>query len=459
VSTDSPTADVLLVSTLPVRERMRALNGSTLPAWADITEVSDVELKEAETLYLVTANGEHGLRTEVENRARGMGKTNAHIRVQQIERMEAEVTHRRRLAEAKQREDDERALRWKRAVRTADETLAAEDAATSTSPDIVRFDVEAELEMPEQEWVVEGLVHVGGRVVIGGFRKAGKSVMALNMAASEVMGIPFLDRFPTRMPPEDKTVGWLNCELTRVVARRWIKALDTWVPEYALRRIVGVHLRGAMSTFAVTTRAGEEALYRFLVEHRVETLIVDPVGPLMNVCGLDVNDGRDVGRFLTTMDRIADRAETQQLIYTAHIGKSSSRDEGFETVVGAGRWEDAADSIIILGKERLSGARWIRAEGREVSLDNATLVYNDETKKLSIDMATSRYEAELLEAAKQVLGVVRASPGILAGPLAGDMRIVGTKGKRLAAIQKAIDLGWIEVHAGHGTGKAHHALV
>lgn len=459
-------SSTLLVCTPAVFKRLEVIDAGDggLPEWADRDLVSDEELSAARVVRVVfggdTGMAEGALtHSEFMTRLRGLGFTNERIAVSTVESLEDRVREQARREAEKQREDDERALRWKRAQRTADEVLAAEDAATDTYPDFVRFDAEAELDLPEVEWVVEGLVHVGGRVVVGGFRKSGKSVFALNMLASEAMGIPFLDRFATRMPPEGKSVGWMNCELTRVVARRWVKALELWVPDYAMRKIVGAHLRGAMSRFAVTTKAGEEALYRFLVEHQVETLLIDPVAPLMSVCGLDVNKGQDVGRFLATMDRIADRAETHQLVYSAHIGKTSSQDEGNETVLGATRWEDSMDSIIILGKERASGTRWIRAEGRDVSLDNATLDFDNATKRLTLDEATSRYDAELLELAKQVLEVVRASPGILAGPLAGDVRIVGTKGKRLAGIQKAHDLGWIDIRAGHGTAKAHWPLV
>lgn len=458
------TVDVLLVCTPSVLARLERIDAGDghVPPWVDRALVTDEELASAQTLRLVTGGdtGEDGVtHGELMTRIRGLGFTNASLQVAAIRDLEARVEARARAAVEKQAKEDERALRWKRAQRAADDVLAAEDAVTHRVAEVMSLGDELDLEMPEEQWVVDGFVHDEGRTVIGGFRKAGKTVFALNLAAAIASGEPFLDRYEVRKPDPDRTVGWLNLELTRTMARRWVHGLGGWVPRTALERIVGAHLRGAASTYAVTTKAGEEALYRFLCEQQVETLLMDPVGPLMSVCGLDVNSGKDVGRFLTTMDRIVARAETRQVIYTAHIGKASAADDGNETVKGDTRWEDSVDAIVILGKEPHSGVRWLRTEGRGMGMDNVTLVYDEELQRLTLDPLRSRRDAELRACAEQVLGVVRANPGIQTEALLGNPVIVGTKGKRKAGRDEAVRLGWITKVAGQGSAIEHHALV
>lgn len=457
---------VLLVCTPHVLKRLEVIDAgdNNLPPWVDRDTATDEELSSAAMLRVVTG-GDTGRgegtasHQELMTRVRLLGRTNDWIQVSDIEGLEARVVAKAAAEVEKQHKDDEKALRWKRALRSADDVLAAEDAVTNRTAEVLRLGEEVDEELPEVEWVVDGFLSDEGRTVIGGFRKAGKTIFALNLAAALASGEPFLDRYEVRKPDTDRTVCWLNLELTRLMARRWVHALAGWVPRTALDRIVGAHLRGAASTYAVTTKAGEEALYRLLCEQQVETLLLDPVGPLMSVCGLDVNSGKDVGRFLTTMDRIADRGQTRQLIYTAHVAKSSSQDAGNETVKGDTRWEDSVDSIVMLGKEPNSGVRWLRTETRGTDLDNVTLIYDDEARRLTLDPYTSRRDAELRTCAEQVLEVVRANPGIQTEALLGNPVIVGTKAKRKAGRDEAVRLAWIRKDAGHGSAIEHWPLV
>lgn len=352
-----------------------------------------------------------------------------------------------------------RRLDLREADRWAEEVMAARDAATDKEPEEADFEEELALPLPDEPWVVDGLVHDEGRVVIGGFRKAGKTIFTLNLAAAMVTGDLFLDRFAVRKPDPTRTVGWLNLELTRGQARSWVHGLGTWVPPEALRHVAGVHLRGAVASYAITTRGGEKKLADFCERRAVETLLVDPVAPLMAVCGLDVHSGKDVARFLTQMDRIARSVGVRQIVYTAHVAKSSAFEDGQETVKGDTRWEDAVDSIIMLGKEPNSGVRWLRAEGRDVDLDGVTLKYDEAGRKLTLDPLTSRYEAELTTCAQQVLEVVRAIPGIQTEALLGDVRIKGTKAKRKAGVLRAVGYHWIEKRPGPGTAVEHWPLV
>jgi hypothetical protein len=85
------------------------------------------------------------------------------------------------------------------------------------------------------------------------------------------------------------------------------------------------------------------------------------------------------------IDEIKAEARVSETIMPAHTPKAKT-EPGAETARGASRLEDWADSLIYVTRDLIAGSRFIRAEGRDVELDETALSFDHATRGLSVDL-------------------------------------------------------------------------
>ena len=336
-----------------------------------------------------------------------------------VEVVEAARDEAKIIAEQKEQADeDARALRRERARRNAKMKLDAEALDDGSGTAVLEsFHDGAVRDIPDEEWTVAGLLGRGGRTVFSAFRKAGKTTMALNLVRSLSSGEPFLGKFEVApLPDDDSTVLWLNVELTRDQADRWMRRLGghaQWG-----HRARALHLRGSLARFNIIEDGGRERLIAEIRRARARRIIVDPVGPWVASCGLENSLDTDVSTFLNAFNRIASICGVEEIIYIHHVGKRV--EDGKEGALGSIVWENTADSIWVMGKEQESERRWFRAEGRDVEVpectivlaeDGITLTVDDGTRNdLAVDAVLMRLHAYLRDVGPQNTTTIRKDP-------------------------------------------------
>ena len=141
----------------------------------------------------------------------------------------------------------------------------------------------------------------------------------------------------------------------------------------------------------------------------VEALIVDPFGRAYGAS--NQNESGEVSAWLVDVDKFA-RTEVgaTDLILTAHAGWNAQRTRGSSVL------EDWADSIVTMTRDdRDEDARYFRAIGRDVQIDEDRLDYDPRTRLLSLTGSGNRRQNEQdskVEAlAPHVLQFVRTHPG------------------------------------------------
>jgi hypothetical protein len=456
-----PEIEALLVCTPGVRERLEAIDAGDgrLPPWADRDLVTDAELARAVHLRFVVggdtyAEPDAASHAELLERADRLGFTSSRVHVTAVEVLEHKAEAKVRAEIEKQQKEDDRAERIERARRRAVRMLNAEELADDiTEPVVATFAEENDAETPEQEWVIDGLLVAEGRVMLSASKKSGKTTLVLNLLKAMVTEAAFLGLYPVSAMDDDKVACWLNLELTRTQAQRWIKRLGLTADQG--KRLVAVHLRGSVSRFNLTSVEGRAALVELLRPLGVQRLVVDPVAVLMAASGLNNADDLDVARFMLTFDRIAAEVGISEVVYIHHVGKGV--EEGKEAAKGSTRWEDAVDAIWLMGFARDTRQRWFRAEGRDVEVAESPLAFDPETLELTIagglsGVGRSRRSLTTAELTKRVYEVVTRMPGISKGALRGhpDLGVRVTEAD--AAIAQAISNGWVRTDGGdHGS--------
>jgi hypothetical protein len=287
---------------------------------------------------------------------------------------------------------------------------------------------------------VEGLIPADAGTLVVAQRKTGKTTLELNLARALILGGDFLGRFP--VTPVTGTVAVLNYEVSAAQLARW--ADEVQVPP---DRLLLVNLRGRRNPLG---NAGDrEQLAQVLRDHQVESIVVDPFGRAYS--GQSQNDSGEVGAWLATLDRWA-RGDcgVRDVVLTAHAGWDGERTRG------ASALEDWADSIVTLVRDKDDDqVRYLRAEGRDVLVDEDRLDFDPFTRVLTLAGAGSRKTAaktrNLDELVPDVIRAVTAAPGMSGYKLTQAMREQGAafqRGDEIKAAKLAVERGSLRTEPG-----------
>lgn len=271
-------------------------------------------------------------------------------------------------------DDQVRALRIRDRAR---ERYEAEKAATIVVPPFDAGTLHEIRQRPRPPKArVEELIPYNAGTLVVAQRKTGKTTFQLNLARTLIEGSEFLGKFPVR--PIDGNVAILNFEVSA-------HQLADWATEHQIPsdRLYLVNLRGRRNPF--TNDDDRARLISDLRGHDIESLIVDPFGRAYT--GKSQNDPGEVGAWLADLDRFAreDGAGALDVILAAHAGWDGERTRGSTAL------EDWADSIITLVRDKDDDQqRYLRAEGRDVLIDEDQLLFDDRTRTLTLAGAGSR---------------------------------------------------------------------
>jgi len=313
----------------------------------------------------------------------------------------------------------------------ARDLLAAERAGTSPPFDAgLLNDVLAR--PPEPPYRIEDVLPSDAGLLVVAQRKTGKTTLELNLARSLITGEKFLGRFAVR-PVKDR-VAILNYEVSAGQLARWAK--EAGVPK---DRLYLVNLRGWRNP--LHHPEDRKRLAELLIENKVESVIVDPFGRAYG--GQSQNDNGEVMAWLVELDRWA-RAEVgaADVILTAHAGWEGERTRG------ASALEDWADSIITMtrGKRGDEHSRYLRAEGRDVLVEQDLLGFDPDTRTLELTGIGSRQETakdrHVEQLVPMVVQIVTETPGVSGNKIEQALRTRGEtfqKGDGNKAATMAVD--------------------
>lgn len=254
---------------------------------------------------------------------------------------------------------------------------------------------------PEPAHRCEGIIPANAGTLLVAQRKTGKTTLELNLARCLLTGDDFLGRFPTTRV--HGTIAILNYEVSAAQLARWARDHDI-DPD----RLFIVNLRGRRNPLAHDP--DRQALAATLRSRDVETLVVDPFGRAYT--GQSQNDPGEVGAWLSDLDQFS-RSDVgaSDIILTAHAGWNGERTRGSTAL------EDWADTIITVSRDKEDDhIRFLRAEGRDVLVDEDQLTYDPHTRTLTLNGTGSRRTAATvrrLEALKPlVLEALATAPSM-----------------------------------------------
>lgn len=295
---------------------------------------------------------------------------------------------------------------------------------------------------PEPPMRVAGLIPADALTLIVGQAKAGKTTFALNLAKSLLTGRAFLGAFP--VVPVTGCVTMLNFEVSNRTLARWADEAGIDHDRFRL-----VALRGvgnplddpeARTQLAVALRAAN-----------TETLIVDPFSQAFSG---DENSTAEVGAFLRDLVRWAyEEAGVRDLVLVAHAGHNGERVRGNSRLLGD------PDAIITLTYDEQGEDRFMKAMGRDVSVHEDRLEFDQATRTLTRtgdggrrDVEQRRKTDERAGRADSLLLAVRQTVDRQGRIKMGDLtkalrefepKVTFRKGDEQQAVDEAQRRGWL----------------
>lgn len=243
---------------------------------------------------------------------------------------------------------------------------------------------------------VEGMMPLGGRTLLAAQAKAGKTTLVGNLVRCLVDDDLFLD---TAFVMPAKRVVLLDDEMSREQIKRWMRlqgiknagAIDL------------VSLRGKVSTFNILDPRTRSMWAKKIAG--ADVLVVDCLRPILDALGL--SEDKDAGRFLVALDALADEAGVTDVVLVHHMGHGAERSRGDSRLLD---WPDANWEITRLDKDDKTSGRFLSAWGRDVEVQEAELVFDPTTKRLSMGLGSKR-DAKAAKVDDAVLAYVGANPG------------------------------------------------
>jgi hypothetical protein len=192
--------------------------------------------------------------------------------------------------------------------------------------------------------VIEGVVHQGGKLVLGGASKSYKTWLLGDLAVSVTTGSMWLNYNTIK-----GRVLYVNCELPEPFFWKRVRAItDERQLKIEAGMLLALHLRGRITEW--------QRWQRQIPSGKYSLIILDPIYKLLLLRGFvrNENDPGPIAVLLDQMETLAVRTKAA-VAFGAHYSKGDqSQKESIDRISGSGVWARDPDSILNFTKHEES---------------------------------------------------------------------------------------------------------
>ena len=206
-------------------------------------------------------------------------------------------------------------------------------------PEILTLEQLCAVAVPPPPLIIEGILHQGCKMIVGGTSKSNKSWCLLDLALSVASGQPWWGRQCVKLPVVD-----INFELHVWAVAQRINALCAARPDCkAMGKTLHIwNLRGHNADITLLRPKLEQQL----AKHQFGLIILDPAYKVLG--NRDENANGEIASLMNEFEAMAQK--TGAAIVVAHhfaMGDSTAKN-AMDRMSGAGAWARDPDSIVVL---------------------------------------------------------------------------------------------------------------
>jgi hypothetical protein len=206
-------------------------------------------------------------------------------------------------------------------------------------PEILNLEQLCAVAVPPPPLIIEGVLHKGCKMILGGTSKSNKSWCLLDLALSVASGQPWWGRHCTKLP-----VVYINFELHVWAVVQRINALCAARPDCkGMGKSLHVwNLRGHNADITLLRPKLEEQL----VKHQFGLIILDPAYKVLG--NRDENANGEIASLMNEFEALAQKTGAA-IVVAHHFAKGdSTAKNAMDRMSGAGAWARDPDSILVL---------------------------------------------------------------------------------------------------------------
>jgi hypothetical protein len=219
---------------------------------------------------------------------------------------------------------------------------------------------------PEHAHVIDGLITVGDKSVLGGASQSGKSFLAIHMAMCIATAMAFFGRrilTPGLVIYQAGEGGRGIKKRFRAWRQHFGIPKDKRVPVYILQSKVDIHSHEGDTARLIAEIKGIEQVYGM----PVVALFIDTLQKAQGMA--DENSGRDMGTVMANVDRIADAVPGCHVCLVHHMNAGGTKLRG-HTSVYAG-----VDQVILVSKDPETRLRTAVLDKQKDEEDGAKILF------------------------------------------------------------------------------------
>lgn len=219
---------------------------------------------------------------------------------------------------------------------------------------------------PEHAHVIDGLITVGDKSVLGGASQSGKSFLAIHMAMCIATAMPFFGRrilTPGLVIYQAGEGGRGIKKRFRAWRQHFGAARDKRIPVYILQSKVDIHSPEGDTARLIDEIRGIEHLYGM----PVVALFIDTLQKAQGMA--DENSGRDMGTVMANVDRLASAVPGCHVCLVHHMNAGGTKLRG-HTSVYAG-----VDQVVLVTKDPETRLRTAVLDKQKDEEDGAKILF------------------------------------------------------------------------------------
>jgi len=226
--------------------------------------------------------------------------------------------------------------------------------------------------MPEgPDYLIDKLWPAEGYVLLKAQRKKGKTTTVLNVARSLLFREKLFGQYASH--EFGLRIAWFNMEMSENQFNRWL--IDTGL--FDEERLYTENLRGEAKAMGIFEDKRRARLARRLKDQGINTLFVEPLGPLMRAYQMDENSTA-VGELVDGLLALTTEADIPHLLVTHHQGKDKGRGARGSSVL-----EDTPEALWTIERDDRETITEFGAFGRDVD-ESANLDYDPDGRALTV---------------------------------------------------------------------------
>lgn len=206
-------------------------------------------------------------------------------------------------------------------------------------PEILTLEQLCAVAVPPPPLIIDGILHQGCKMILGGTSKSNKSWCLLDLALSVASGQPWWGRQCAKLP-----VVYINFELHVWAVTQRINALCSSRPECkGMGKTLHIwNLRGHNADITLLRPKLEEQL----AKHQFGLIILDPAYKVLG--NRDENANGEIASLMNEFEAMAQKTGAA-IVVAHHFAKGdSTAKNAMDRMSGAGAWARDPDSIVVL---------------------------------------------------------------------------------------------------------------